>query len=273
MQKKEYHTLKTAPVDEIIHMLTTRTQPLTKDESKEVLRILVGRSRFDYRLPSALKSCGCDMNVSLDSGQMRCGDYLAYYGRLSPRLISEMNKAGYDFTKTNSEGRHVGYYLHAYSTVSEQVIGALKFVGVDFNHQDSHGMTVVVRYADDVVRHGHELMLHRFCGLCSTQRDFETFCSKDKYHAGEFLADIMDAIPAKCDERIGIEEIYKDNSCKYSLALGMRQHLHEVKAKQVISEEQTHQTLQQRKRIVMLSHGIPAAVVEKCVQDKQNKKV
>lgn len=269
MLKKEYHVLATGSVDEIIQLLTSQAHPLTKQESQKVLRILVGRSRFDYRLPSVLQACGCDMNVSLDSTQIRCGDYLAYYGRLSPRLIFEMNKAGYDFTKTNCHGRHAGYYLHAYSTISDQVVGALKQVGVDFNHLDSNGQTVVDRYCEDASQHGYDLTLHRFCGLCNTQRDIETLCSNDQYHIGSFLTQVIDSIPARCDSTIGIEEIYRDNSCKYRLAQGMRHYLKEEQSKPVIPEEKIQQAEQQRQRVMAWAHG-DTAIVEMQVHERQN---
>ena len=73
----------------------------------KVLRLLLGRSNFDFEMVKLLKKHHCDLNAPLgdtrsNPDQYRMGDYLSSYGRLSPRLIDEMAKAGYDFSKTNA---------------------------------------------------------------------------------------------------------------------------------------------------------------------------
>ena len=132
---------------EIRSVLSASSQPLSVADGIEVLRLLLGRGKFDYEMVDVLKQRGCDLNKPLGCNKdnpdgYTTADYLASYGRLSPRLISEMAKAGYDFKRLNNRGEHAGFYLVGGAPLNKEVVAALKAQGVDFSIENKEGKTV-----------------------------------------------------------------------------------------------------------------------------------
>ena len=146
--KELERVLRTGNIKEIKHVFGKSSDPLQPKDVVKVLRLLLGRSNFDFEMVKLLKKHHCDLNAPLGDSrsnpeQYRMGDYLSSYGRLSPRLIDEMAKAGYDFSKTNAKGEHAGFYLLGTRALNSKVVAALKSKGVDFELKNKSGQTAI----------------------------------------------------------------------------------------------------------------------------------
>lgn len=146
--KELERVLRTGNIKEIKHVFGKSSEPLQPKDVVKVLRLLLGRSNFDFEMVKLLKKHHCDLNAPLgdtrsNPDQYRMGDYLSSYGRLSPRLIDEMAKAGYDFSKTNAKGEHAGFYLLGTRALNSKVVAALKSKGVDFELKNKSGQSAI----------------------------------------------------------------------------------------------------------------------------------
>ena len=167
-----------------------------------------------------LKKRGCDLNPTLES-DYRLGDYLSYFGRLSPRLISEMGKAGYSFSKQNEKGEDASFYLIASLPLNKKVISALKAQGIDFKQKNKNGKTAVETMISAVqkyacgkeISYGKSLVINRFSGLLDTPEELNNL-NKAVSEKGKGLQQLVqhaiDKIEPKPYENIGILDIYED---------------------------------------------------------------
>lgn len=209
--------IDTKSLDDVKKILGQSTKPISKELVVPILRSLIGRSKFDFSVVELLKKRNCDLNPKLES-EYRLGDYLAYFGRLSPRLISEMGKAGYSFSSKNEKGEHAGFYLIASRPLSKKVIASLKKQGVDFNDKNSEGKTavdvmvsIIQRYATNTEEpHAKALRLNRFADLLSVPEEFEALSSNNSTRLTKVIQSAIDKIKPESYENIGIVEIYNE---------------------------------------------------------------
>ena len=209
--------IDTKSLTEIKKVLGQSNKPISKDLVVPVLRKLIGRSNFDFSVVDLLKKRNCDLNPTLES-EYRLGDYLAYFGRLSPRLITEMGKAGYSFATKNPKGEHAGFYLIASSPLNKKVIASLKAQGIDFNSKNKNGQTaidVMVSVIQQYTVQGEQsystnLRYNRFSGLIDSSEDLEKVLSKKSSELKNILQNMIDKIEPNTYENIGINDLDKD---------------------------------------------------------------
>lgn len=250
--KKELeNALRKGSIQEIKYVFGKSSQPLEDQEVVKVLRLLLGRSNFDYEMVQLLKKHHCDLNAPLgdlknNPDQYRIGDYLAAYGRLSPRLIDEMAKAGYDFSKTNAKGEHVGFYLIANSPINEKIVAALKSKGVDFSKCNNMGQTaseMMVFYvkklaANMFLSHPANASIRRLSPLYKKQQDMIKLVRLNKEELGAFIKKRIDSIKPNGYETVGIQRIYADNAACQNLALHAKESIQE----QIFLEQELHRS-------------------------------
>lgn len=218
---KEEKLLKKAienkSINEIKEVLSQSNKPISKEIVVPILRNLIGRSKFDFSVVEALKKRGCDLNPKLDV-DYRLGDYLAYFGRLSPRLISEMGKAGYSFSSKNGKGEHAGFYLIASLPLNKKVIAALKAQGVDFNEKNNNGKTAIDLMVDVAKRYDliHEnlylsgVCFNRFASLANTPEEIKTVSLSKGPQLKNVIQGLIDKIEPQSYENIGISELCEE---------------------------------------------------------------
>ncbi len=111
---------------------------LSPQQTKQALWRLL--PHFNHAYVPALKNLGCDFkNTTLYDGNT-VAHYLSYFGRLTPRLISSLSKAGCDLSATNDKGHPVAYYLAAELPLVKEVVASLKECGVDFKKKNEAGI-------------------------------------------------------------------------------------------------------------------------------------
>lgn len=206
---EEKKVLKSGTTEEIIQVFSAGEKPLTERDSAKVLSRLMGRMVLDYRLIQILHKRGCNMNVSDEPYRM--GDYLSSYGRLSPRLIHEMSKMGYDFKQTNATGEHAGFYLAYSSILNDKVVSALKAQGVDFNLKNQNGKTVVEELGKLMLPSA--ILAARLSGVFTTSEELNQLAgmSADNRAVCQYVQQKINSLPVCGYENIGIQEIEQDN--------------------------------------------------------------
>ncbi len=235
-EKELNYVLKSGSLKEIKHVFGKFTEPLKSNEVTKVLRLLLGRSNFDFEMVKLLKSKQCDLNAPLgdtktNPEQYRMGDYLATYGRLSPRLIYEMAKAGYDFSKTNKNNEHVGFYLIASKAINYQVVAALKAQGVDFSTKNSEGKTagdLMYYHVEELgkkmfLKTPTEASIKKLSPLFLTQSDLINLVSYQGDDLKKFINQRLNEIKPKENKHIGIQKILQDNDTLINIAYHVRQ--------------------------------------------------
>lgn len=209
--------IDTKSLTEIKKVLGQSNKPISKELVVPVLRKLIGRSNFDFSVVDLLKKRNCDLNPTLES-EYRLGDYLSYFGRLSPRLITEMGKAGYSFASKNQKGEHAGFYLIASSPLNKKVIASLKAQGIDFNSKNKNGQTaidvmvsVIQQYSvQGEQTYSSNLKYNRFSGLIETPEDLEKILTKKSSELKDVLQTMIDKIEPNSYENIGINDLDKE---------------------------------------------------------------
>lgn len=209
--------IDTQSFDEIKKVLAQSDRPISKKLVVPVLRSLIGRFNFDFSVVDLLKKRQCDLNPTLDS-EYRLGDYLAYFGRLSPRLVTEMGKAGYSFSDKNDRGEHAGFYLIASIPLNKKVIASLKAQGIDFKEKNKEGKTavdvmisVISQYTTQNEQPGlASLRINRFSGLIETAEELRLLSLKKTIELKEFIQNKIDEIKPQSYENIGINDLYNE---------------------------------------------------------------
>lgn len=222
-------TLSRGDLLDIKNVLSSSEETFTLKETRKILRLLLGRSNFDYEMVVLLKKHNTDLNAPIDDENgYRIGDYLASYGRLSPRLIHEMSKAGYDFKKTNKTGEHAGFYLHLSSPVNARVVSALKAQGVDFSIKNNKGEAVEDKVLKSLKYHAYktkgtidyqDVAFQRLSALIDTRDDTFTFVNviKDEEKLKAFIASRFAHIKPEEAAYRGISSIKKENGVRMNL--------------------------------------------------------
>ena len=207
---------------EIRMILGASLEKLSVADGIEVLRLLLGRDNFDYEMVGVLKQRGCDLNKPLgdvyaNPDGYTTTDYLASYGRLSPRLISEMAKAGYDFKRLNNRGEHAGFYLVGGAPLNKEVVAALKAQGVDFSIKNKDGKTVaetavegLITYAKTVGSHPRVMFKNRLGAFFERRDDFVDLYYADKDKIVEDLNRWFAEIEPEINADKGIQSVYKE---------------------------------------------------------------
>lgn len=230
-EKELGNALRTGSLKEIKHIFGKSTKPLNPKEVIKILRLLLGRSNFDFEMVKLLKNRQCDLNAPLgdiktNPEQYRIGDYLAAYGRLSPRLIDEMAKAGYDFSKTNQKGEHAGFYLIANLAVNDRVISALKAKGVNFSTPNKIGYTASEMMYNHIKKYAQRMYLNtptevaikRLSPLCRTQKDMFNLVRLQGKELKSFIVEKVAQIKPINYSDVGIQQILMDNQASKNLA-------------------------------------------------------
>ena len=211
---------------EIRRILGASLEKLSVADGIEVLRLLLGRNNFDYEMVGVLKQRGCDLNKPLgdvyaNPDGYTTTDYLASYGRLSPRLISEMAKAGYDFKRLNNRGEHAGFYLVGGAPLNKEVVAALKAQGVDFSIKNKDGKTVaetavegLITYAKTVGSHPRVMFKNRLGAFFERRDDFVDLYYADKDKIVEDLNRWLAEIEPEINADKGIQSVYDDYSVR-----------------------------------------------------------
>ncbi len=220
---KEEKLLKKAidkhSIKEIKEVLSRSNTPISKEIVVPILRGLIGRSNFDFSVVDLLQKRNCDLNPTLAS-EYRLGDYLAYFGRLSPRLITEMGKAGYSFSRKNEKGEHAGFYLIASRPLNKKVIASLKAQGLDFNEKNNEGKTavdtmvaIIEKYTSTQTDYNASaLAFNRFSGLLDTPEELTEISRIKGDNLKKIIKNAIDKIEPKSYENIGIVELYEDSN-------------------------------------------------------------
>ncbi|MBQ8251323.1 MAG: hypothetical protein IJY92_05380 [Alphaproteobacteria bacterium] len=223
--------LRQGNIKEIKHVFGKSSEPLRQKDVVKVLRLLLGRSNFDFEMVQLLKKHHCDLNAPLgdeksNPEQYRMGDYLSSYGRLSPRLIDEMAKAGYDFSKTNAKGEHAGFYLLGTRSLNARVVAALKAQGVDFDLKNKSGKTVADCIVDNIATFSSKMLLSKpkrviiakLSPLFEIREDFIRLSTVDGNDLKGMIADRLREIKPERNETVGIQSILSQNRACYNLA-------------------------------------------------------
>ena len=237
-EKELQQALRNGSLQEIKHVFGKSSEPLTGKEVVKVLRLLLGRSNFDFEMVQLLKKHHCDLNAPLgdlktNPDQYRIGDYLASYGRLSPRLIDEMAKAGYDFAKTNRKGEHAGFYLIATKPINDKIIAALKSKGVDFSLPNNDRKTtsdLMVYHIKNMMskmflKTEKEVAIRRLSPLFKTQEGLLNLSILQGSKLKEAIDSRLTEIEPKAYETVGIQDILRDNEacCKLGYSVSHSQ--------------------------------------------------
>ena len=214
--------LRSASLKDIKTIFGKSTEPLSEKEVIQVLRLLLGRSNFDFEMVDLLRKRHCDLNMPLgdkktDPDQYRIGDYLSSYGRLSPRLIHEMDKAGYKFSQTNTNKENAGFYLISSAPINYKLVAALKSKGLDFSQKNVKGKTLVdellsvsMHYPN---KHYKDLIVHRLSPLFDNKEDINSLVKTTSLtEIGELVSRRIAEIQPKSYENVGIQDIYKENA-------------------------------------------------------------
>ncbi len=209
---EEKKVLRRGNTEEIIKVFSAGDKPLTEGDSSKVLSLLMGRSTLDYRLIQILHKRSCNVNSS--KTQYRMGDYLSSYGRLSPRLIHEMSKMGYDFKQVNAAEEHAGFYLAYSGILNDKVISALKAQGVDFGVKNLQDKTAVESLGKMMLPSA--ILTARLSGVFTTPEELKELSeiSADVKAVCRVVQKKIDSLPAVSYETIGIQDIKQENAKK-----------------------------------------------------------
>lgn len=224
-------TLRNGSIKDIKNIFGASKEPLSQKEVIQILRLLLGRSNFDFEMVDLLKRRKCDLNTPLgdkktNPEQYTAIDYLSSYGRLSPRLIHELKKAGYDFTITNKRGEHAGFYLIASAPISDKIIAALKDKGVDFSKPNKDGLTVaqtmVLAMKNHALNRGTstytDIAINRLSALFNNHQDYTAIFNADDKKLVEIIDRRLQEIQPESYENIGIEKLRSENEARYTIA-------------------------------------------------------
>ena len=229
--KELERVLRTGNIKEIKHVFGKSSEPLQPKDVVKVLRLLLGRSNFDFEMVKLLKKHHCDLNAPLgdtrsNPDQYRMGDYLSSYGRLSPRLIDEMAKAGYDFSKTNAKGEHAGFYLLGTRALNSKVVAALKSKGVDFELKNKSGQSAIDYMIKNVETFAARMFsskpkaaaIAKLSPLFEKRDDLISLSTLNTEGLKNLFDKRIKEIEAKDNESVGIQAIISQNYATCNLA-------------------------------------------------------
>lgn len=219
LTKREKSVLKGGNGEEIKEVLKNMTGLLSKDESLLALNTLTGRGFMNFEIIPLLAKRGCDFNMPLNESGYRVCDYLASYGRLSPRLINEFHKAGYDFCRDNSHGEHCSFYLAFEQPINSMVVGALKNVNVDFESTNNQGETAVDMYMKNMKCYGRKCMFPLLSGM--KREEYVDFLQMGNDDVKKYISSVIEKVPTKANEHIGIEKVREDNRIRMNIGGGV----------------------------------------------------
>ena len=219
LTKRERNILKSGNGEEIKDVLKNMRGYLSQDESLLALNTLTGRGFMNFEVIPLLAKRGCDFNTPLNESGYRVCDYLASYGRLSPRLINEFKKAGYDFCRVNDKGEHCGFYLAFEKPLNSLVISALKNAGVDFEMPNNMGKTAIDMYMSNMNYYGHKIMFPLLSGL--KREEYVDFLQMNKEDVQKYIAGVIEKLPPQANEHIGIAKVREDTAMRMNIGRGV----------------------------------------------------
>lgn len=215
LTKREKNVLMSGNAEEIKDVLKNMTGYLSKDESLLALNKLTGRGFMNFEIIPLLAKRRCDFNMPLNDSGYRVCDYLASYGRLSPRLINEFHKAGYDFCRDNSHGEHCGFYLAFERPISSLVVSALKNVNVDFESPNNNGKTAVDMYMQNMQYYGRKIMFPLLSGM--KREEYVDFLHMNQSDVKTYISSVIEKIPSEANAHIGIAKVDEDLSMRMNI--------------------------------------------------------
>lgn len=251
-QVEKYILKHSQDKQEIRMILGASLEKLSVADGIEALRLLLGRGNFDYEMVGVLKQRGCDLNQPLGDARANpngytTADYLASYGRLSPRLISEMAKAGYDFKRLNNRGEHAGFYLVGGAPLNKEVVAALKAQGVDFSVRNKDGKTVaetavegLITYARTVGCPPQVILKNRLGAFFEKRDDFIDMYYVDKEKIVENLNRWFTEIEPAVNAERGIQSVCDD----YAPRVARCQHVYDYCKKHNLKDYLATKTVQ-----------------------------
>ena len=234
------YALQNGSIKDIKTAFGSSAEPLSQKEVIQILRLLLGRSNFDFEMVELLKKRQCNLNAPLgdkksNPEQYTTVDYLSSYGRLSPRLIHEMQKAGYDFTTTNKKGEHAGFYLIASAPINDKIIAALKDKGVDFSKPNAAGQTIAQTMVKALKKHAERLgissykkiALNRLGSLFDKRDELIEIQLSNEAKLVAMIDKRLKEIQPQAFENVGIQAIAQENALRHRIAQQVSHHLHE----------------------------------------------